>query len=367
MKKTATILLSLTLALFLAVPAMADFDPYGSVRVSTFWDQYEPDVGDDDGDVWIELHDISRFGAKFKTGDLGGRVEFGLRGSGNFGNNGVYTRLLYGTWDFGGGTLLVGQDYPAYTLTSEQVAPRTRPTSGTHPLSNSVDGENIMIGYGALWEARNVEIELKLDNGFYVELFRPATGNIVSTDDDTTLPKIVVGYEADMAENLHLNVGCAYNSYEVNNPFIGEEDIDSYMIYLGGKAALGMVDLRWNLHYGQNLTDFGLWNREEAAAAQVDFANLDIEDSDCWGGFVQAAVKVDPATITVGYGYVQSENDVLGNDTDAQQTYFAQCKVPIAETFFVVPEFSFYDGMDDAMGVEEDDEWALGMMWRMDF
>jgi hypothetical protein len=107
-------------------------------------------------------------------------------------------------------------------------------------------------------------------------------------------------------------------------------------------------------------------------AAAIDVTTGALEDSTCSGGYVQAAVKVDPATITVGYGYVQSERDATNpardnNDTDAQQTFFVQCKVPVDDTFFVVPEFSFYDMIEDAMGNIEPEVWCLGLKWQMDF
>ena len=372
MKKIAISLLALTLAVFLAAPAMAEFEPYGSLRLSTYWVTQQPaDPGvDDDSDLWFEVDDISRFGARFKTGDLGGRVEFGLKGDGH-GDNGVYTRLLYGTWDFGGGTLLVGQDYPEYTFISDQVAPRTLVTNTNSGNPHVIDGENAMYGYGCLWESRKPQIEIKMDNGFYVELLRPERDDggpnnaPAGGDADTTLPKIVVGYDLNM-ENLFLGPGFAYNSYDYKSGAF-DEAVTSYLIYLKGKLGLGMANLQWNVHYGQNLVDFDIWNREAAAAAAMDVNTGDLEDSQCYGGYLQVGFKVDPATITLGYGYAQSENDVLGDDADQQQSYFAQCRVPIADTFFVVPEVSFYDGMDDAAGNEEDDEWAVGLLWRMDF
>ena len=110
MKKIGVSLLAVTLALFLAVPATAEFNPYASVRIGTFWQTYTPSDAmeaagaDDDSDLVMELGNYSRFGAKFMTGDIAGRVEFGLKGDADA----VYHRLLYGTWDFGGGTLLVG-------------------------------------------------------------------------------------------------------------------------------------------------------------------------------------------------------------------------------------------------------------------
>lgn len=376
MKKIAISLLALTLGVCLAAPAMADFDPYGSIRLSTFWVENDPSAAGarNDHDLWFELHDISRFGAKFKTGDIGGRVEFGLRGVGETGGDNAYTRLLYGTWDFGGGTLLVGQDYPEYTFCSAQVAPRTNVTANNSANPHLIDGENAMYGYGCLWEARKPQIEIKMDNGLYVELLRPERdprGITITTmlpggETDTTLPKMVVGYNLK-TENLFLGPGVAYNRYNYESGAF-DEWIESYLIYLKGKAALGMIDLQWNLHYGQNLADFDLWGRELAAAAQYDAARNDVENSECFGGYAQVGFNIDPATITLGYGYSQSENDRLGlGDIDEQQTCFVQSKIPIAETLFVVPEFSYYDGADDSSGNKEDDEWALGMMWRADF
>ena len=127
-----------------------------------------------------------------------------------------------------------------------------------------------------------------------------------------------------------------------------------------------MADIQFSLHYGQNLGDFGLWNREDAAYAHID-PNNKIEDSDCYGGYLQVAFPIDPATITMGYGYVQSENDVSGHDEDEQQSYFIQAKIPIADTFYVVSEFSYYDQMEDANGDDEPESWFLGLLWRMDF
>jgi hypothetical protein len=188
---------------------------------------------------------------------------------------------------------------------------------------------------------------------------------------------MVLGYDLKM-ENLFLGSGIAYNRYYYEDGAF-DEWINCYLIYLKGKAALGMVDLQWNLHYGQNLGDFGLWNRENAAYAQVDAVGNDIENSKCYGGYLQVAIPVDPVKIRVGYGYVRSQNDetivydpatlqfVRNDEVDAQRSFFVNAKLPIADTFFVVPEYSYYDQMDNAAGVEEDDAWYAGLMWRMDF
>ena len=371
MKKIAVSLLVLTLAVFLAVPAVAEFNPYGSMRLLTGW--YALDTadapggsgGDNDSDVYWSISNISRVGAKFKTGDISGHVELGMVGA-ESGNN-TYDRLLYGTWDFGGGSLMVGQNYPPYTMTSAQIAPRIRIQND---IPGDYDAENTFIGYGALWEARKPQIKLTLTNGFYVSLIQPEADQPAGAgagDADTTMPKICVGYDLK-TEGLSLNGGLAYNSYNYEETAAGgvDEAVSSYLVYVNVKVPLGMVDLQGSIHGGQNLTDFGLWDREEAAQAVA--VGDDIENSTCYGGYLQVAIPLDPAKITVGYGYVQSDNDDgWGKDADQQQSYFVNAKLPIADTFFVVPEFSYYDQMDNADGDEEDDAWYLGLLWRMDF
>ncbi|OEU51022.1 MAG: hypothetical protein BA861_09685 [Desulfobacterales bacterium S3730MH5] len=386
MKKIGVCLLALALAVFFAAPAAAEFDLYGSLRLITGW--YNMDAEEcgpdgpgadygvrDDNELFWELCDISRFGARFSTGDITANVELGLKGEGH-GNNSVYTRLLYGTWDFGAGSLKVGQDYPSYTIPSSQVAPRYDLGPKGTEAGRSLDGENYFIGYGCLWESRVPQVELKLASGFFLTLLQPETRSdgdinrqlgVSDADVDKKVPKISVGYEYE-GEGLCLSPGFAFNTYDVHVDSRDIDDrIDSYLIYLDGKAGLGPADIQWSLHYGQNLIDFGLWSRELAASAQFK-DNGDVEDSQCYGGYLQVAFPVDPVTITVGTGYVASKNDALGKgDVDDQMSYFVQAKIPLANTFYIVPEFSYYDQMEDASGYDEPEAWFLGLMWRMDF
>lgn len=367
MKKIGVSLLAVSLVVFFAVPAMAEVTPYGSMRLLTGWytHDYAASGVDDDDELYWNLSDISRFGAKFKTGDISGHVEFGLIGAD--GGNKTYDRLLYGTWDFGGGSLMVGQNYPPYTMISAQVAPRIGLPGTNHGDYNA---ENTFVGYGALWEARKPQIRLTIDNGFYVALIEPESrepeGVAGGGDTDLTIPKLCVGYDYK-TEGLSLNGGVAYNTYDYEEVGTIDESVDSYLIYVNCKAPVGMVDLQASVHYGQNLGDFGLWHRETAAQARA-VAN-DIEDSDSYGGYVQVAIPVDPAKITLGYGYVRSDRDLAApnDETDEQQSYFVNAKLPIADTFFIVPEFTYYDQMDDEAGQEEDDAWFLGVLWQMNF
>ncbi len=66
-----------------------------------------------DRDTQWALQGNSRIGANVSAGDVSGRFEYGT---------GVNLRLLYGTWNFGGGKLTVGRAYtPLMVCYSSQV------------------------------------------------------------------------------------------------------------------------------------------------------------------------------------------------------------------------------------------------------
>ncbi len=363
MKKFAIGLLVLGVAVCFAVPAMADFEMYGSIRVKTFYisgeeanTTYGDTVNTEDASTLVHtMQGNSRFGANASTADIAGKVELGLfslEGGTSNDPNDVYTRLAYGKWDFGGGTLTVGQDYTPYFACTDSVS----------------QDDCGMIGYGATYDGRQPQIRVNLENGFYAGIIRPNVPTPLENGADTrtNIPKIVVGYDVDL-DTVKLGPGVAYNSYqEKDDSASWDNTIASYLVYLHGDAALGMADLKWNVHYGENLGQFGLSGREGTASAEQD--GSDVENSKSWGGLLQVSFNVDPATIRLGYGYVQSENDIAGNDTDTQMNYFVNAKIPLAETFFITPEIAVYDKGDSAAGEEEKaDEVWVGLQWRMDF
>ena len=142
MKKLSILVVAALLCVF-ALPAFAqdkaDWSFYGSIRLWTAWESYDKEapainfgapntfrnqphwptgsaVGFDDSDLWFGMQYNARIGANVKWGDVGGRFEFGnlaQEGSGT-GADSEHVRLLYGTWNFGAGTLVVGQDYTPY-------------------------------------------------------------------------------------------------------------------------------------------------------------------------------------------------------------------------------------------------------------
>jgi hypothetical protein len=73
-------------------------------------------------------------------------------------------------------------------------------------------------------------------------------------------------------------------------------------------------------------------------------------------------------TPAIGVGYASDESDDDVNDeADEKLGVFVQCKIPIADSFWIVPEVTYWDGMDDAAGNEDTDELHVGILWQADF
>ncbi|MCJ7593615.1 MAG: hypothetical protein MUO52_02445, partial [Desulfobacterales bacterium] len=114
MRKLLVLLVAAAFVFTMALPAMAadkSVDLYGSVRVQTYIldaDKENNGTAFDDSDLVWSLDDgSSRFGARFKAGDIGANVEIRPRAraaNSTDGSQGLL-RQWHATWNFGSGTL----------------------------------------------------------------------------------------------------------------------------------------------------------------------------------------------------------------------------------------------------------------------
>jgi hypothetical protein len=186
---------------------------------------------------------------------------------------------------------------------------------------------------------------------------------------------MLIGYEYK-TDTLYLHPGFAYNMYKYDDGVgIFDNDIVSYILYMQGKVDFGAVALKFTGHYGQNLGNYGIScrsNRYDTFDASSAYANGDeVDDSVGWGGYITAAIPIDVYTLNLGWGYSLSENDTaampLNDNPDELMGAFVNFRIPIADNFTATPEFDYYDGMDNSMGTEDPDHWALGVTFQTDF
>ena len=343
MKRLTLVLVAMAAIVAIAPPALAEYSIYGSVRVKTFYVDNDklipadttktptiPAHKADDQDFTLELQPNTRFGAKVKADNLSGHVEFGLKS----GTSGVYTRLAYGTLETGAGRLLVGQAYSPYFSNASQV----------------YGDDSSFAGFGNLWDKRNPQIRFDLNNGLYIAATKVVSQG--STVTDTIMPKMTVGFKSK-ADNLSYNVGTVYQAFDTG---AAETTVTSYLGYADLALKLDRVALRTKLHYGQNLSDLGMFSRNSSYNATTD------KDTSSYGGWIQAGVGM----ATAGFGYVAEDIDGAA-EIDDQMALFVNYKIKLAKGVTITPEVLYKDYMDSSTGADQGDELAIGAQWKFNF
>jgi len=347
MKKLLVGLFAVAMVVAFTAPAMAEWNFYGSARMSTFYSIEDNSANDDRTSLNWDKQGNSRIGAKVKANDngIGGRFEYGT---------GVNVRLLYGTWDFGGGTLLLGQDY-------------TPSCSGNAWISNQVwGGDNDLIWYGMPYIGRNPQIKLKV-GGLDVALITPKT-NDLGIEGGTAvakLPMIEFSYQAK-TDMFFFRPYAGFNTYEIEAA--EDETITSWLGGFTFGVTPGAFYLKGGAFYSLNPQSYGI-SMESGVANSVN------EDVNAWGAQLLAGFKIsDALTVEAGGGFAsydrdnedESIADVLDRDADATDwSVYGNASITLAPGFFVVPELGFRDREDD--GTNNKDVFYVGAKWQINF
>jgi len=333
MKKLFVLLAAVAFVVAFTVPAMsADWGFYGSSRMTTFFNDVEPEGGDSDTDLTWALQGNSRIGAGVKAGDIGGKFEYGT---------GVNLRQLFGTWNFGGGTLLVGQTYSPVNMF----------------YSNQVYGSDTdMLNTGGVYGGRNPMIQLKF-GGFKIAALSPKTGAITgAADTDATIPKIEAAYSFK-AGPAAFSIQSGYNSYDEEGAT--SNSIASYIAAFGFNFGFGAGYLKGNVYTGQNLGSYGMYGGLPPA---YDAVNNEVVDMDAMGYLAVLGFKAsDALSFELAYGLNSQELDADVSTEDETSAYYAQAVINLAKGCFVVPEI----GMINHKDVSETTYY--GAKWQINF
>jgi hypothetical protein len=120
--KKIIVLTAVFAMVFAGTALAADWNFYGSARMQLFSNSLSKEasgfgyatnpLAGATGNSWSETsfdsQVNSRIGANVAAGDVKGRFEYGHRGAPASSSLGVGTRILYGSWNFGSGVMLVG-------------------------------------------------------------------------------------------------------------------------------------------------------------------------------------------------------------------------------------------------------------------
>jgi len=355
------------LALMSGSAFAADWNFYGSARVSTFYDKVESIGTPGDTTSLSEgLQGNSRIGATVKVSDeLTGGFEYGTT---------VNVRKLYGEWNFGAGKLLVGQDYTPLNLM----------------YSNQVYGADTdMLAFGGVYSGRAPMLQLTFGD-FKLAFVSPNT-SITGNADGTTgaapttiigataitevkIPAIEASYKFAL-DNLTFDLAGGYNSFEVAaNSTSAKHDVDAYVISLGATAKVGAFYAAADIFTGQNAGNLISIETNGLKAAAFDntgwddgFATWDgakIVDNDQTGYSILVGYAFNEMfTAEAGYGFVSTDSGTANTPDDEAATYYINVTVNLAPGVFFVPEFGKIDGKE----IGDADYTYYGAKWQINF
>ena len=325
----------------------ADWNFYGSARVQTFVTDTDNKGGvADTKDYSQTLQGNSRIGARVKVSDeLTGLFEYGSSG----GNANI--RQLYGEWNFGAGKFLVGQTYSPLNMS----------------LSNQVyNSDEDLNSFGNPYAGRQAMLQLTFGN-FKIAAIEPDTDTLGVTGATTevTLPKIEASYQLDM-NNAYLLFAGGYQTYEIYNPAtLTTNDVDSYILALGGHVTFGSFYLAGNLYVAQNT---GPYNLASAVDDMPTLVGSTLTDNESLGYIFVAGMKLnDTFAFEAGYGYTEAELDQAGSREDDVASYYIQSTVTLTDGVFFVPEIGVIDNKKDNLGNEESEILYYGIKWQINF
>ncbi|MBC8472564.1 MAG: hypothetical protein H8D56_24130, partial [Planctomycetes bacterium] len=379
-KNSIVVFIALVMVFGFTATAMAEVTLHGSARFFTYSvdsDKEWTGTAYDDTDTLWAMGALSRFGAKFSAGDVGGMWEMDARNSGTYpwgsgGYNGLVSdtsglgslrmRHLYGTWNFGGGQLLIGQTWPVANVF-------------TTNLNYTTNGLQFWGGVGAL-SARTTQIRLTFGD-FMVGLLTPYTtgGGVTgyATDYDVTLPKVELRYDLKM-QMANIAFIAGYQTYEAVNATDVSKDIDAYTLAIAPQFNFGPAYLNLCLSYNQNPGNYGLSPASSLTYDSAYLSGTEVEDMKGYGAEVALGYKVsDMVTLEAGYSKASYDGNVAGGDReDESQSYYAQVKLTMAPGVFIVPEFAVFDKEDKKAGggaaaTEDGKQTVFGIWWCINF
>lgn len=367
MKKIIVALAALALVFgFAGTTIAADWNFYGHARFATFSVNNDEDsinkngalpASEDETDTQWALQGNARIGATVKAGDVGGGFEYG---------SGPNLRKLYGTWNFGGGELLVGQTY----------------TPTVQFLSNQVFGADAgLLGAGQFYRGRVPMIQLKF-GGFKVALLSPNSGTTISgtgftsVDTETTLPQIEASYRFS-TDMFWVEPMFGYQTYDTVRGDNASEGIDSWVFGAYFGVNFGPASIKSGGYIAQNSGTYGVWQGISAGAelngGNPIYAAGGIQDNEEIGAVLVGAFKInDMLGVEAGVGYKNNEISVGGGSAETTiMNYYAQLPITLADGVYIIPEVGVADfGELEVTGfadVEQGKDTYFGAKWQINF
>lgn len=338
---------TLLLCTFTLQATAADWSFYGSARVKT-WSYSESAKASDTGyertdTVW-DLQGNSRIGATVKADNIGGRFEYGTA---------VNLRRLYGTWDFGKGVLLVGQEYTPLDFT----------------ISSQVVGSDLTLNGWGTTLSRKPMLQVEIMN-FSIALVRPDTSDLdgQAADEQVILPSLEADYTY-LADRFMVKAIAGFSTYEIVDVNDNKDRINRWITGVAGTYNFGAAYVSSQFQFGQNL---GTWNITAdfagASNASPVIVNGSVKNNFGFGYGFEGGYKLnDTFKFAAGLGGVSYKVDMSGAKRDNAISTYLNSQINVTKNAFVVPEIGYFDNMKDGAGNSEGNIFYLGAKWQVNF
>ena len=376
---------------FVSLAADKKVDFYGRARVFTIIDKVSEEKaglnGVDNSDVsWIGGYN-GRFGVNFDTGaNVTGKVELGIGydnlqtdSTKGWKDNRVATRHVYGKWNFGMGSFIVGQTSGA----ADNFIAMGDAWWAAVGDSGDFDGVGRAPGLQLEFPVGGGTLQIGAFNNHAIDVPADLIPTGWAGDVEHGLPRIEIGYAKTIGIFDFAIVGDYQKlGYRGIDPTKHEYSVDVTSNAIAGVFGVDLkpVYLKAQIWTGKNLPEGAFAGGDDAAIDfSGDFTDLDnikTYDTDYLGYGLKATFTVnDKAKVNAGYFHVEAEQGVEAvTYNESSDVFYIQAPFTLAPGVLMCPEIarkSFGDSEVTSGGTtsktENGDETIYGIYWQIAF
>lgn len=339
----------------------ADFGIAGQVRLNAAYqvtDKGDFPNGENDSETDFSLKHPgnSRLSVFSRYDKVTGFIEVGFK-EGNV----LETRHAFLTYDLGNGSsLLVGQTYSALAL---------------HFAEQEMNGSQALFGFGNLYSGRVPMIRYIKKGDSYtlnLELENTDAVDIEGYTSDELTPALVGSLEY-RSGGMTLTPSFLVQQYELkaDNAGVSDETVFAYAVALDAVYKFDSgFQLDAEVWYGENTAIFADafdWVRGSGFGAPVYEADGNVKDVASYGGWLQAAIPIDPVVVHVGGGYQESDVKDAAVSTMERYSAFINFRYNLTPQFLIQPEILFLDYGEDKNDNDLGTDTFFGVHFRYSF
>jgi hypothetical protein len=363
MRKLLILLAVVPFIFAFSAPAAAEVNLSGYIDFHSYWQKTDnPAPAYDATDLRWEIDKAcTGLSVSFKEGPVSGLVEIKPEVA-DYAGDGLL-KHWWGSWNFGAGTLSVGQFWsPDFSCISSVKFGCGEATGPAGDPGCSARVEMVQLQFGGLQiAAAQVQTAQGPGETAYDAIF---------VDQETTLPKLIVAYRLNVAM-LSLKFFGGYQTFDQVTATDTKYSVDSYVLGVTATAGFGPLTLKGHIWGAQNVLEYTNFPPPQGFNAYYDATTNSIKDADYMAYGINVAYKVsDTLELTAGYLTGKSELDRPGTWEDEAATYHVNATFTMAKGVSVSPEYVVTDSKDivqNGVKTEQAKVSRYGVLWKIAF